>query len=130
MRGRSLPRTVVGFTLIELLVVLAIVSTLLLLVVPRYFNKVDESREAVLRDNLRTTRDVLDKFYGDNGRYPESLEELVEKRYLRGVPIDPITESTATWQVVPAPEGYKGMVYDIRSGAVGIARDGKNYEDW
>ena len=130
MRGRSLPRTVVGFTLIELLVVLAIVSTLLLLVVPRYFNKVGESRETVLRDNLRTTRDVLDKFYGDNGRYPESLEELVEKRYLRGVPIDPITESTATWQVVPAPEGYKGMVYDIRSGAVGIARDGKNYEDW
>lgn len=119
-----------GFTLIELLAVLAIVSTLLLLVVPRYFNKLDESREAVLRDNLRTTRDVLDKFYGDNGRYPESLEELVEKRYLRSLPVDPITESTATWQVVPAPEGYKGAVYDIRSGAVGIARDGKNYADW
>ena len=119
-----------GFTLIELLVVLAIVSTLLLLVVPRYFNKVDESREAVLRDNLRSTREVLDKFYGDNGRYPETLDELVEKRYLRALPQDPITESATSWQLVPVPEGYKGSVYDIRSGAPGTARDGRNYGDW
>lgn len=125
------PRSIAaGFTLIELLVVLAIVSTLLLLVVPRYFNKLDESREVVLRDNLRTTREVLDKFYGDNGRYPETLEELVDKRYLRGLPVDPITESTATWQLVPVPEGYKGTVYDIRSGAPGAARDGTNYVDF
>jgi general secretion pathway protein G len=128
---RRLPRPLaLGFTLIELLVVLAIVSTLLLLVVPRYFNKVDESKEAVLRDNLRATRDVLDKFYGDNGRYPETLEELVEKKYLRSLPVDPITELAATWQLVPVPDGYKGTVYDIRSGAPGTARDGKNYADW
>ena len=119
-----------GFTLIELLVVLAIVSTLLLLVTPRYFNKVDESKEAVLRDNLRATREVLDKFYGDNGRYPETLDELVEKRYLRALPQDPITESATTWQLVPVPEGYKGTVYDIRSGAPGTASDGRNYGDW
>lgn len=130
MKTHFRSQTAAGFTLIELLVVLAIVSTLLLLVVPRYFNKVDESREAVLRDNLRTTRDVLDKFYGDTGRYPETLEELVEKRYLRGLPVDPITESTTTWQVIPVPDGYKGAVYDIRSGAEGIARDGNKYADW
>ena len=130
MRHR-LPRlSAAGFTLIELLVVLAIVSTLLLLVAPRYFNKVDESKEAVLRDNLRATRDMLDKFYGDNGRYPETLEELVEKKYLRALPVDPLTESTTTWQLVPVPDGYKGTVYDIRSGAPGTARDGKNYGDW
>lgn len=119
-----------GFTLIELLVVLAIVSTLLLLVVPRYFSRVDESKEVVLRDNLRTTREVLDKFYGDNGRYPETLEELVEKKYLRGLPVDPITESNDTWQLLPAPDGYKGAVYDIRSGAAGIARNGSKYAEW
>ena len=119
-----------GFTLIELLVVLAIVSTLLLLVTPRYFHQVDASKEAVLRDNLRTVRDVIDKFYGDTGRYPETLEELVERKYLRALPIDPMTESTATWQVVPVPEGYKGVVYDIRSGSAGEARDGKKYADW
>lgn len=119
-----------GFTLIELLVVLAIVSTLLLLVAPRYFHQVDASKEAVLRDNLRTVRDVIDKFHGDTGRYPETMEELVEKKYLRALPVDPITESTATWQLLPVPEGYHGTVYDIRSGAAGAGRDGKNYADW
>jgi general secretion pathway protein G len=113
-----------------LLVVLAIISTLLLLVVPRYFNKLDESRDVVLRDNLRTTREVLDKFYGDTGRYPETLDELVEKKYLRGLPVDPITESTTSWELVPVPEGYKGSVYDIRSGAPGTARDGTKYGEW
>jgi general secretion pathway protein G len=119
-----------GFTLIELLVVLAIISTLLMLVVPRYFNKVDESKEAVLRDNLRITRQTLHQFYGDNGRYPETLEELVEKKYLRALPVDPITESASTWILVPAPDGYKGTVYDLHSGAPGAARDGRNYADW
>ncbi|NPC58145.1 type II secretion system protein [Caenimonas soli] len=130
MKHRVSHMSAIGFTLIELLVVLAIVSTLLLLVAPRYFSKVDEAREAVLRDNLRITRDVLDKFYGDNGRYPETLEELVEKRYLRALPVDPVTDSATTWQLVPVPEGYKGAVYDIRSGAAGTARDGRNYGDW
>jgi general secretion pathway protein G len=119
-----------GFTLIELLVVLAIISTLMLLVAPRYFAKVDESKEAVLRDNLRTTRDVLDKFYGDNGRYPETLDELVEKKYLRSLPVDPLTESATTWKLVPVPDGYNGTVYDLHSGAAGVARDGRNYADW
>jgi general secretion pathway protein G len=119
-----------GFTLIELLVVLAIVSTLLLLVAPRYLHKVDASKEAVLRDNLRTVRDVIDKFYGDNGRYPETLEELVEKKYLRSLPVDPITESASSWELVPVPEGYEGTVYDIRSGARGAAQDGKKYAEW
>jgi general secretion pathway protein G len=119
-----------GFTLIELLVVLAIVSTLLLLVAPRYFHNVDATKEAVLRENLRAVRDVLDKFHADVGRYPETLDELVEKKYLRGLPVDPVTESTATWQLMPVPEGYKGTIYDVRSGAPGTARDGTKYADW
>lgn len=130
MRPRFLRPRAAGFALIELLVVLAIVSTLLLLVAPRYFSKVDESKEVVLRDNLRATRDMLDQFYGDNGRYPETLEELVEKKYLRALPVDPITDSSSTWQLVPVPDGYKGTVYDIRSGAPGTGRDGRNYADW
>ena len=119
-----------GFTLIELLVVLAIVSTLLLLVAPHYLHKVDASKEAVLRDNLRAVRDVIDKFHGDHARYPESLEELVEKKYLRALPVDPVTGSSGTWQLTPAPEGHKGAVYDLRSGAQGAGLDGKNYADW
>ena len=119
-----------GFTLIELLVVLAIVATLLLLVAPRYFQSVDHAKEAVLRDNLRTVRDTIDKFHADQGRYPEALEELVEKKYLRALPADPVTESATTWQMVPVPDGAKGAVYGIRSGAPGMASDGTKFADW
>ena len=119
-----------GFTLIELLVVLAIVAVLLTTVAPRYFSQIDASKEAVLRDNLRITREVIDKFYADLGRYPESLDELVEKKYLRALPFDPITESKTTWQLVGVPSDYKGVVYDIKSGATKTARDGKPYAEW
>lgn len=119
-----------GFTLIELLVVLAIVATLTMLVLPKYYNQIDRSKEAVLRENLRTTRDVIDKFYGDLGRYPESLEELVEKRYLRALPVDPITESTQTWRIVDVPVGYKGRVYDLQSGAEGATKEGRPWREF
>jgi general secretion pathway protein G len=119
-----------GFTLIELLVVLAVVAVLLTLVSPTYVRQIDASKETVLRDNLRATREVIDKFYGDTGRYPESLDELVEKHYLRALPVDPITDSSATWQVVDVPSGYKGRVYDIKSGAPGSDRDAKPYAQW
>lgn len=118
-----------GFTLIELLVVLAIVALLLTLAVPRYFQSIDSSKEVLLMENLRITRETIDKFYGDTGRYPESLEELVEKRYLRSVPIDPITENTTTWVIVPPEAGDKGNTYDIKSGAPGSTRDGKPFSD-
>lgn len=119
-----------GFTLIELLVVLAIVASLLTLAAPRYINQLEASKDAVLRDNLYTTRQVIDKFYGDLGRYPESLEELVEKNYLRALPVDPITESSATWRMVGVPNGYKGVVYDIKSGAASLSKSGQAYGDW
>ncbi len=118
-----------GFTLVELLVVLAIIAVMLTLAVPRYFGQIETAKEAVLRDNLKTTRDVIDKFYGDTGRYPESLEELVDKRYLRAPPIDPITGLSSTWVLLPPPDGYKGTVYDLKSGATGATRDGKQFAD-
>ncbi|MBL0420159.1 prepilin-type N-terminal cleavage/methylation domain-containing protein [Ramlibacter sp. AW1] len=124
---RRAPR---GFTLIELLVVLAIVATLLLLVAPRYWGHVDTAKEAVLRDNLRGTREVIDKFYGDHGRYPDSLDELVDKRYLRALPVDPVTGSATTWTVLSPPAGYEGQVHDLRSGAPGTGKDGSSYADW
>ncbi|MFP5391831.1 MAG: type II secretion system protein [Gammaproteobacteria bacterium] len=111
-----------GFTLIELLVVLAILALLMTIAVPRFFRSMDQSKETVLRENLHITREVIDKFYGDNGRYPESLDELVLRRYLREIPVDPITESRATWVLVP-PETGSG-VYSIQSGAPGVARSG------
>jgi len=119
-----------GFTLIELLVVLAIVATLLTLALPRYFGKVESSKEAVLRENLRTTRDVIGKFYGDLGRYPDSLDELVERKYLAAAPVDPITESSTGWLIQGPPEGDRGSVYDLHSAAPGNALDGTPYAQW
>jgi len=118
-----------GFTLIELLVVLAIVALLLTLAVPRYFQSIDSSKETILIENLRIVRETIDKFYGDTGRYPESLEELVEKRYLRAMPIDPITESNSSWELLSPEASGTGNVYDIKSGATGIARDGRRYNE-
>lgn len=119
-----------GFTLVELMVVMAIIALLLALALPRYFNHLESSRETILKQDLAVMRDAIDKFHGDRSRYPESLDELVSERYLRALPVDPITERRDTWQTV-APEGEAaGGVYDIRSGAPGASRDGSAYADW
>jgi general secretion pathway protein G len=118
-----------AFTLIELLVVLAIIATLLTIVVPQFFGQTDKARETVLRENLSMMRDSIDRFRADQGRYPETLDELVTRRYLREVPMDTITQSRSTWQVAPAPDGKPG-VYDVHSGAKGKAKDGSDYGNW
>lgn len=119
-----------GFTLIELLVVIAVIGMLLSLVAPRYWSSVDSARDAVLRENLHTMRDAIDKHYADAGRYPESLNELVTKRYLRSIPRDPVTERSDTWTLVEADGAVNGGVIDVRSGAPGQGRDGTPYSGW
>jgi general secretion pathway protein G len=119
-----------GFTLIELLVVMAIIATLLTIAVPRYFSSLERSREAVLHQDLALLRQSLEKYYGDKGKYPDALDDLVGNKYLRKLPVDPITESSATWVAVPADQPDMGGVYDVRSGAEGNALDGSMYKDW
>lgn len=119
-----------GFTLIELLVVMAVIGLLLSLAAPRYFRSVDAAREAALRQDLAVMRDAIDKHFSDTGRYPASLAELVARRYLRRVPVDPLTESADTWVVVPPPDSSLGAVYEVNSGAAGTARDGSLYASW
>jgi general secretion pathway protein G len=117
-----------GFTLIELLIVLSVIALMLTIALPNYFHSIDASKEKILAQNLHATRDAIDRFYGDVGRYPESLEELVDKRYLRTLPVDPITDSATTWHIVPPDEPFPGKVYDIKSGAQGVDSNGKPYE--
>jgi len=119
-----------GFTLIELLVVMAIIAILLTLAVPRYFGSLDRSKEAVLKEDLFQLRDAIGKYYGDKGKYPESLEALATEKYLRKVPVDPITESATTWVVVAPEDPQKGAVYDVKSGAQGKASDGSVFAEW
>jgi general secretion pathway protein G len=119
-----------GFTLIELMVVLTIIALLLTIAVPRYFSSLERSREAVLRQDLSVLRETLNKYYGDKGAYPDVLEDLVTSKYLLSIPVDPITDSNATWVSIPPEAPETGGVYDVRSGAQGIAQDGTAYRNW
>ena len=119
-----------GFTLIELLVVLAIIATLLTIAVPRYYASLDRSKEAVLKENLYQMRDAIGKYYADKGKYPETLDALAADKYLRKVPLDPITESATTWQVIAPEDPQKGGVSDVKSGAQGKGLDGTEFSMW
>lgn len=119
-----------GFTLVELLVVMAILMLLITVAAPRYFNGVERAKESALKQTLAVVRDAIDKFHADNARYPESLQELAERKYIRTVPEDPITESRDTWQIVAPEEDMPGELYDLHSGAEGQAADGSLYAEW
>lgn len=119
-----------GFTMVELLVVLAVVSLLLSLVAPRYLKQSDRAREAVLRENLSALRLALDQYYGDRGQYPAQLEELVQSRYLRALPLDPVTNQATSWQPVTREEDGRQVIVDVRSGAAGAGMDGTAYDTW
>jgi general secretion pathway protein G len=124
-----------GFTLIELMIVMAIVAILASIAVPHYQRNVIRARESVLSENLYQMRKAIDGFYADQRKYPDSLEELVEKRYLRAIPKDPFTKSAETWYTI-APEvldpaiGDPGAIYDVHSGSDLVGLNGVPYREW
>ncbi len=125
-------RTRRGFTLIELIVVMAIVALLVSIAAPRYFASVDRARETTLRSSLAALRHAIDRFAGDRGRYPDSLQELVDARYLRSVPDEPLTGRRDGWVVVAAASdsAVPGKVADVRSGSAARSPGGSLYADW
>ena len=128
------PRTLTqaGFTLVEVMIVLVVIGILVTLATPSFTTSVHRAREAALRENLFVLRDVIDQHYADNGTYPPALEALVEKRYLRKVPKDPITGSETTWVLVPDTDehGVEAGIFDVKSGSDQIAMDGTVYNSW
>jgi len=121
-----------GFTLIELIVVMAIIALLVSIVAPRYYRTVDKARDVSLKTTLNVVRDAIDKYAADRDQYPESLDELVSRGYLRQVPEDPVTGQKDSWQMLPpaASSVMKGRVADVRSGAAGQGLDGTPYNSW
>lgn len=133
------------------MIVLSIVGILASIAVPHYQWSLIKAREAVLREDLYSLRSVIDQFYADQGKYPDSLTELPEKKYLREIPRDPFTGTNDSWVTVPppaesssaTPEGSSasaplvtstttgpGNVYDVHSGSNLVGSNGVPYNEW
>jgi general secretion pathway protein G len=115
-----------------MMIVMAIIITILAIAIPYYQASLIRAKESVLKSNLFTMRSVIDQYTFDKERPPQSLQELVEEGYLREVPIDPITESRETWQVIvdsSTPGGESG-VWNVKSGSDKSSLEGTPYKEW
>jgi general secretion pathway protein G len=135
---RTATRRQAGFTLAEMLIVAALIGILAGIALPNYRHAQQKTRESVLREDLWILRDLIDQYKSDRGEYPQSLQDLVDKGYVRKIPIDPMTKSADTWQTIqeePAPdapdeEQVDAGIRDVQSGAAGSGLDGTPYSEW
>jgi general secretion pathway protein G len=123
-----------GYTLIEMMIVIIIIGILVAIALPNFRMARIQAKEAVLMEDLYRFRDLIDQYYADKGKYPASLEALVEDGYLRKLPADPMT-GTADWEAVPSePDptnpGEEPGVYDVRSSSRATSLSGTPYAEW
>jgi general secretion pathway protein G len=125
------------------MIVVSIIGILAAIAVPNYQWGIIRTKESVLREDLYNLRSTIDQFYADQGRYPDSLGDLKEKNYLRGIPKDPFankdTNAEDSWDTVPPPAAAAqsssgsspSSVYDtstIKPGQVLNANSGNVYD--
>ncbi|MEE2776170.1 MAG: type II secretion system protein [Acidobacteriota bacterium] len=146
LSGRS--QKAAGFTFLELMVVIAVIGILATIALPSLRNLPRRANEAALKTNLRTMRDVIDQYYGAWGKYPASLETLVEEGLMRAIP-DDITGSSDTWvpeyeplgedddplfpgdvPIEPLPGEEARGIWDVRSGSELVSLRGEAYSEW
>ena len=119
-----------GYTLIEMMIVISIISILATMAMPSFQRSLIRAKETNLRRTLFIMRDTIDQYYADNGRYPDSLQDLETGKYIRQIPMDPFTGSSDTWITIP-PEGFaEGTVYDVHSGSNKVSLEGTPYNEW
>lgn len=137
MDKKSLIQKKRGFTLLEILIVMGLIGILLGLAIPYYKSAPIRAKEAVLKEDLFQLRKLINQYYADKGKYPPSLQALIDAEYLRSIPIDPVTKSSETWVVVwetPTEDdltlGLESGIVDVFSGSDKTALDGTVYNTW
>ncbi|TEU05556.1 MAG: prepilin-type N-terminal cleavage/methylation domain-containing protein [Candidatus Aminicenantes bacterium] len=138
MKEKRLRNKEKGFTLIEIIIVFTLIGILVGLGIPQYKYAAKRAREAVLKEDLFILRKLINHYYLDKGRYPLSLQTLVDEQYLRSLPIDPMTKSSQTWvEVQQTLTEDELMLFDIQIGIVDVfsgsiekAIDGNPYSTW
>lgn len=138
MKGKHLDYEERGFTLIEIIIVFTLIGILVGLGLPQYTTSVKRAREVILKEDLFQMRKLINQYYTDKGKYPVSLQTLVDEQYLRSIPIDPMTKSSQTWvEMQQTLTEDELMTFDIEIGIVDIlsgsnekALDGTLYNTW
>jgi general secretion pathway protein G len=124
-----------GFTLLELMIVITIIAILAGIAIPMYQSVVLRSKETVLKNNLHELRSTIDQYTADKKKAPQSLQDLVDAGYYREIPVDPITESRESWEVVmdtsvSSPDQTESGISDVHSGSTAISSEGTPYNTW
>jgi len=123
-----------GFTLIEMMIVISLILILISIAVPAYNRAILRAKEATLRQDLFTLRDVVQQFTLDKQKAPQTLDDVKQAGYIRDIPIDPFT-GEANWTLdmedaLLAVDQQEPGIWDIHSSSNLTASDGTAYSSW
>ena len=142
-----------GFTLIELLMVMVVLAVIAAIVIPKFYDRNKQAKEAALKSDLKVLRNAVASFQADTGYYPNALADLKATSiaglatankgldssgaaqgitssdfhgpYIQGtIPNDPVANAAFTYSTT------SGSVGNVTSSASGNGLDGTAYSSW